>query len=784
MKFLKKFFIFSVVSFMLVSTVMGVLLYRLFQELPQVEELINYEYNLPTKVFDRYGNLIDEYYKQKRILVNINDIPLVMKNAVIAIEDSRFYEHPGIDIRRIAKAFWIDLKEWAFVQGASTITQQTAKLFLLSSERKIWRKMKEIFLALKIEKRFSKEEILEFYLNKAYFGNGAWGIGAASKIYFSKKVQELNLAEASLLAGLVQAPTRLNPYKNHELALTRRNLVLLQMYVQKFIDKDEYQKTKAEDILLDIHLENKDSDVAYFIELIRRKLLEDFGNLQLYQGGLKVYTTLDVKIQKKAQTSLKQGLYAIDKRHGYLGSLTNITTSSDIEEKTLQRLSRNKIAKGTIVYGIVTGIKEEEATVNLGSTTAILPLETTKWAKSWDLKELLNKNNEVKRLQNIFRRGDVIQVKIESIVSGNLEISLYQQPVNDGGVFVMDLETGHVLAVIGGYDNRRSEFNRAIQSYRQPGSAFKPIIYAASLENGYTASSILNDTPFVGKKSKNIKWLPKNYGGRFSGTLTLREALYRSKNNPTIRIVHDLGTDNIIQYARKLGITSKLPNDLSLSLGSASLTLEQLVIAYGVFANKGNLIKPIYITKIEDRYGNILQENITEKKGVTSEAVSFIITNILEDVIKKGTARKVNIFQRPIAGKTGTTNRNTDAWFVGYTPQVITGVYVGNDDPSTPLGYLETGSRTAAPIWRDVMIDAAKNYPPKSFRQPKSVKSLKIFSEDGLLACNNSQGSYFEYYKKGNEPTFCSSYQSKTALPKASNNEKEKLQQDKENIDL
>ncbi len=746
------FFVFSSFLFFVVT------------QLPKIDNLGDYKFELPTKIFDRNNELIDEFYIQKRILLTKEQIPEKLKQAFVAIEDNNFYTHFGVDFRRIIAAFIIDVKNLSFVQGASTITQQTAKLFLLQPDRKIIRKIKEILLAFQMEKKFSKDEIFTLYLNKAYMGNGAYGAAAASQVYFSKKISELDITEYAMLAALVKAPSRLAPTNNIKLATDRKNLVLKQMARLKFISPQELQVELAKEIKLNLSILDNKNAASYFVEEIRKKL-RGLGLKEVYKSGLNIYTTMDTSLQTTAHNVLKQGLLDLDKRHGYKGPIDSVL--DDQGELDLVKLQELKLFNryyqlDRIAKAYIEKIQKNELYLNLGDIKGVISLEpNTRWAIEWASDKIVNKYNWLTDFRTVFKKGDVLLVEVESqILDSELyKLNLYQEPINNGGIIALNPRTGEVLAMAGGHNFEDSEFNRTIQSKRQPGSAFKPIVYAAAVDNGYLTTSILEDTPVIFNSLKQkFTWFPKNYSGNFSGNVTLRESLYKSKNVPTVKLGIDLGAKNIIKYAKKFNIKSSLPNDPSISLGTASLTLLELTNAYSVFATNGKQAEPYMIAKILDRDKKMIYERAIKKsKQVIPASTAYIITSILKDVFTFGTARKINDFKQPIAGKTGTTNNNTDAWFIGYTPDIIVGVYVGNDRPAFSLGLLETGSTAAAPIWRDFMLVALKKLPVRDFIQPKSVEKVKIVKETGLLDCstNDKDSGYYEYFRITTAPTNC-----------------------------
>ena len=764
-------------------------LFYLSQDLPSLDDLVDPKYDLPTQIYDRNNELVAEFYTKRRVLIPFKKVPDVLVKALLSTEDSRFYSHIGIDPIRIVSALAVDIAQGRFAQGASTLTQQTARNFLLTSDKKVTRKLKEILLALKMESRFSKNQILELYLNKTYFGHGAYGIEAAAQAYFSKNTEELNLAEAAMIAGLPQLPSRWAPTHSMENATKRRNLVLKMMENAGFISKEERIKTAVTPIQLNLNLGLGYNETSYYTEHVRRYLYNKFGKEQLYNNGLKVYTMMDLKKQISAQNTLHQGLIDHDRRQGYRGPIKNLLQEIDEElglyvfdtergwdeekfkrldedsktladklynEKSQAIIAKNHLIIGGYVQGIVTKVNPRTVQVNLGQQQGKLLLNSMRWARpvNYDLQytqERLNNFNDILLV------GDVIKIEILDYDHINKEFTLVltQEPIANGGLLAMDPLNGEIVAMSGGYDFRESEFNRAIQGKRQTGSAFKSIVYSLALESSYTTSSMLDDTPFVGEGESGYK--PENDSRTFKGKMTFREALTNSKNVPSIRLTQELGTKAVIKHARKLGITADLPeDDLTIVLGTASLTLQEMVVTFGIFANGGRLVKPVFISRVEDRHGEIIEAyQPPEFEQVISEETAFLMTSILKDVVTRGTGWKAQAINRPSAGKTGSTNEYRDAWYLGYIPQLITGVYVGFDKSEQTLGHIETGSRAATPIWVDFMQQAVSAMPILPFKQPDGINMVKINIESGQLDCESGGKSRFEYYKAGTEPTQC-----------------------------
>jgi len=766
-----------------VTCLTGVL-YYLSQNLPSLDKLITPQYDLPTKIYDRNSNLITEFYIKQRELVSIEDVPDVLVKALVAIEDNRFYQHHGIDLYRIFNVLIIDVLRGEFVQGASTLTQQTAKMFLLTPEKRVIRKIREILLSLKMEKRLSKNRILELYLNKAYFGHGCYGIEAAALGYFNKHVTELNLAESALLVGLPQAPSKLAPTASIDRATRKRNLVLKKMAELGYISDMQRKQTSILPVKLRLRKQHDDdNETSYFAEYIRQYVHDKYGQNLLYRGGLKVYTTMDLKMQIYADSALRRGILEHDKRQGYRGPKSNLLkdiinemgwdndkylvhqenhpTKEILKEKIDQVTLKNHYVIGSSVLGVVEQVAQKKAKINLGNDIqGRLLLKSADWARPVDYHHELTWKTKLNNLNDVLKTGDVIELKIVDYDEEmrEFELNLVQKPLANGAIFVMDPNSGHVLAMSGGYDFRLSEFNRAIQSKRQAGSTFKPIVYSLALDSSFTPASLLDDTPFVDGVDGTYK--PNNYLNNYQGKLSLREALVHSKNIPTIRLAKELGTKAIIRRARKMGITAELPDDdLTIALGSASLSLAELVKTYAIFANGGNLVHPTFILKVIDIQGHVLERSEDPIKiPVISSETAFLMTDILVDVVQKGSGWRAKALGRPNAGKTGTTDNYVDAWYVGYIPQLITGVHVGFDDNQRRLGENETGSRAAAPIWLDFMKHATAQLPVLPFDEPEGLIMVRINPDSGLLDCESLENARFEYFKVGTEPTHCHEY--------------------------
>ena len=727
------------------------------KDLPKISTLKDYRPPTVTTVYSDDERKIAEFYRERRIVVPLDEMPKMLIEAFIAAEDSRFFQHKGIDFLSIFRAFFKNIEAGTVVQGGSTITQQVTKSFFLTPERSYRRKIKEAILAYRLDKSFSKEEILFLYLNQIYLGHGAYGVEAAAENYFGKTVRELNLAECAMLAGLPQAPSRYSPFRHPERATQRQIYVLIRMEEEEYITN--LQATEAINTPLDIKARRNwfIEKVPYYTEHVRRYVEKKYGSEMLYTGGLQIHAAVNIEMQKFALKATVNGLNAVDKRQGYRGPLKTLSPE-EIEtfSKTIQMdISETPLAEGRVVEGVVIEVNDADkyTLVRIGNDFGKIMFKTMKWARK------PNRNrapweDRIRKPSAALHEYDVIQVKI----NGRMEdedmwvLTLEQEPEVQAALLMMESETGQIKAMIGGRDYKDSEFNRAIQSRRQPGSAFKPIVYAAAIDKGYTPATVIIDSPVVFEDAKrDFIWKPKNYANQFYGPTLLREALSKSRNVVTIKILMDIGVDYVIDYARKLGITSHINRDLSIALGSSGMSLLEIVGSYSVFNNLGYLVEPIFVTKILDRDGNLLEENVTKREKVIEKNTAYIMTSLLESVVKQGTGHRAKALNRPVAGKTGTTNNLHDAWFVGYTPRYITGTWVGFDE-AQPLGKGETGSRAASPIWIEFMQDVLKDKPVRVFQVPEGVVFSKIDAETGLLPIPESKKTIFECFKEGTIP--------------------------------
>lgn len=774
-----------------VAMVLGILLiaylFYLNTQLPEVSQE-NFDYSLPTTIYDRSGQKVDEIYIKRRKLVIYEQLPEHLINGLIAKEDSRFFDHQGIDPLRMLKAAWVNLLAMRTVQGASTLTQQTARQFFLTLEKTWERKLKEILLAVKMEQEFTKNEIMVLYLNKVNFGD-AWGVSAAAEVYFSKKVEDLSLSESSTLVGLLPAPNAYKPTKNPHLSRQQRNIVLQRMFEEGFIPRSQMMASMSEPIVLAEGKDPKIEAAGYYVELVRRKLLELYGSKSLYEGGLHVYTAMDINFQISAHRALVNGVRSVDRRKGYRGPLSTmeLLPENKLAEEELYNLNSGRLPEiGKKFKGVVTGFAEDpDAKTNPQKDPETGDIISTKralvalgpdlegylfeqelmadWKVYLDMEEEEPEPKPFKKLEEIIKAGDLIQVELTGVdaLTGAYYLSLYQEPLANGALYSMDPTTGEVMAMVGGVRFGRgdgaSEFIRATQAERQPGSSFKPLIYAAAIEEGFTPATLLEDSPRTFLLSTGKKHTPANYDKRYLGRISLRESLMRSRNVPTVQLVDEIGARKVIEYSRRFGITTNMPEESIIALGTHSVKLSELTRAYGVFANSGKLVTPRYIRKILDSKGEVIYESPVVEEVAISEGTAFLVGDILRDVVRRpgGTAyRPMEGFTRPAGGKTGTTQNYTDAWYIGFIPQLVTGIYVGFDDPSIPLGPYETGGGTAAPVWKEYMTQVEGAMSVETFNQPDSVMSMRVTKGGEMVGpCDNISNSRFEWFKTATIPS-------------------------------
>ena len=721
-------------------------------DLPDYKILANYKPPVSSRVHSGDGQLIAEYALQKRLFIPYDSIPKKVINAFVSAEDKNFFSHPGVDAKSITRATIKNLKNFLSnkrLEGASTITQQVAKNFLLTSEVSLKRKIKEAILAFRIERAYSKDRIMELYLNQIYLGQGTYGIAAASLEYFDKAVNDLNYEEAALLAALPKAPSKYNPYKSIKKAKTRRDIVLKNLYENSYIDTEEYKKLKKIKIVTKKRKIKLLEEANFYTEEVRRSINDNYGYDELYKGGLSIRTPLNSDFQIKALQALREGLQEYDKRHGWRGPITNLkdaTWKNDIEKYVPDKSLNWKLAKIINVKKLLVEIEIEN------KENGIIDFKNINWTRANSFEDILKIN-------------DIIYVKK---IKKN-KWSLKQLPKINGAIVVMDPYTGRVLAMAGGFSFKLSEFNRATQAQRQPGSAFKPIVYAAALENGFNPSTLVLDAPFVIEQGLGLKtWKPENYGKKFYGPSTLRTGIEKSRNLMTVRIAQKVGFDQISKITEDFGIYKDVPELLSVSLGAAETTLTKLTSAYCTFVNGGKKVKPIFIDRIQDRRGKTIF-NADKRKCIGCEEISYLkndiptikdnseqiispgtahqITSMMEGVIKRGTGRKLRDLNLPLAGKTGTTNKNMDAWFLGFTSQLVIGVYVGFDEPKS-LGKYETGAKAALPIFKKFIKKVVKKKDALPFNVPKNINLVQVDVDTGKLPNSKTKVTIYESFKE------------------------------------
>lgn len=749
--------------------------------LPDYSHLANYAPPVTTRVYAGDGRLVAEYAVEKRTFIPINAIPPMVIQAFLSAEDKNFYSHSGVDFMGVARAVLINLRNKGMGNdrrpvGASTITQQVAKNFLLTNEVSIDRKAKEAILAFRIERALDKDRILELYLNEIYLGFKSYGVAAAAMNYFNKSLDELDLAEAAFLAALPKAPNNYNPLRHEEAAVERRNWVISRMVEDGAVTQADAQAAQAQPITLRDRPETElVTGGDFFAEDIRRDLVEGFGEDALYKGGLSVRSTLDPRLQKIANTTLRQGLVAYDLRHGYRGPVTRI----EVDPQWRQRLSALPAPAGLGEWelALVMGLKDKVAQLGFaGGYGGMIPMDELKWARP-PLED--QKLGPVPRQPaDVLAIGDVVMVeKVEKDSKGKDvaagTYALRQVPKVEGALVAIDPHTGRVLAMVGGYSHQRSQFNRATQAMRQPGSSFKPFVYLAALDSGYTPSSLVLDAPIALPQGPGLPlWKPSNYNNDFLGPTTLRVGLEKSRNLMTVRLAAAVGMDKIADYAKRFGITESLPKVLSMSLGAGETTPLKLTAAYAMLVNGGKRIRPTLVDRIQDRHGKTIYSHDLRfcegcsaaaytnqdmprlpdmREQITDPASAYQMVHILQGVVERGTGRRVASVGKPLAGKTGTSNDYMDAWFVGFSPDLAVGVFVGFDEP-TSLGNREAGGSVAAPIFRDFMDEALRNAPATPFRVPPSVRFVRVKAETGRLAMPGDTGVIHEAFKASYEP--------------------------------
>jgi len=729
-----------------------VILWTYSNKLPDYKFLKNYKPSVSSKLYSGGGELVSDFSSEKRVFVPYNTIPKKVIHAFLSAEDKNFFSHPGVDARGIIRAVFRNISNIIYekrLEGASTITQQVAKNFLLSNEVSLNRKIKEAILAFRIERALSKERILELYLNQIYLGQGAYGIASASLEYFDKPISKLDYAEASLLAALPKAPSKYNPFKNIDLAKRRRDLVIKNLYDNSYIGYKKYKKLLNTKITLKKRKKIYLEDARYYVEDVRKFIVEKYGFDRVYKQGFNIKTPINLDIQTIATQSLRDGLIQYDKRKGWRGPLLNKKDTNNWNND----LKKYHLEK-SIGWNLAIIKKKNKFFVEIETDQKIagkIEYQDVSWTK--------------KELDKLFKVGDIVYV---NKIKDNI-FSLKQLPKANGGIVVMDPFTGRVIAMSGGFSFKRSEFNRATQATRQPGSAFKPFIYALALENNFTPSTLILDAPIVLDQGEDLKkWKPENYGKKFYGPSTLRTGLEKSRNLMTVRIAQELGIKKITTFSKQLKIYENPEELMSISLGSAETTLLKLTTAYCSFINGGKLIEPIFVDRIQDSEGNTIynsEKRVCKKCNeisylgeeipkitdnfpqIFSAETAYQVTSMLEGAIQRGTGRKLKDLNLDLAGKTGTTDENNDAWFVGFTSNLVVGVYVGFDEPKS-LGRYETGSKTALPIFKAFIKNAVKKKDARPFKVAKNIKMMVIDLITGKKANFGSKKTIIEAFKK------------------------------------
>ena len=749
---LKKILILTIFLSLMAFVLIVSILWYYSNDLPDYKFLKNYKPPISSKLYSNDGQLLSEFSSEKRIFVPYNSIPTLVVNSFLSAEDKNFFKHPGVDARGVLRAIINNISNLLSsrrLEGASTITQQVAKNFLLSNEVSIDRKLKEAILAFRIERALTKQRILELYLNQIYLGEGSYGIASASLQYFDKSISELDYSEAALLAALPKAPSRYNPFKNKELAKFRRNLVLKNLYDNNYLNEDEFSNLSKKDINLkkrkSVYLENSN----YYVEDIRKLIVDQYGFDKVYKQGFTINTPLNLKLQEQATKSLRRGLVEFDKKKGWRGPITNKKYTSNWQKNLKDYKLEQSIGWKLAIIKKINRFSVEIETSD--QINGIIEFSSIDWTK--------------KNFQDLFEVGDVVYAEK---INDN-KFNLRQLPKVNGAIVVLDPYTGRVLALSGGFSFKNSEFNRATQAFRQPGSAFKPFVYALALENGYTPATLILDAPIVFDQGEDLKlWKPENYGKKFYGPSTLRTGVEKSRNLMTVRIAQNLGIKKIAKFASDLNIYENPEELLSLSLGSSETTLLKLTSAYSSFVNGGKLINPKFIDRIQDSEGNTifnsenrqcegckqisyLSKKIPKIKNnfaqIISKETAYQMTSILEGTVKRGTAKGLKDLNLDLGGKTGTTNKNTDTWFIGFSSNYVIGVYVGYDEPSS-LGKYETGARTAMPIFKDFVKNVIKKDNARPFKIPQGIKMLVVNSQTGERASYSDESIIIEAFKE------------------------------------
>jgi len=723
--------------------VLGGVVAAYVRDLPPLDILEDYEPSLITTLYDDQEKPFATFYEQRRILVPLADIPQMLQEAIIAVEDSRFYEHFGLDPVGILRAMWSNLKCLCRAEGGSTITQQLAKVLFFTPEKSLTRKAKEALLALKIERTYTKKKIVELYFNQIYFGHGAYGIEAAAQSYFKKSVGALNLAEAAMLAGLPRAPNFYSPILDPERARKRRHHVLQRMLQEGFITAEQAEAATAVPFDTAAFAQAKNVG-SHFVEYVRQHLEEKYGTYGVYHRGLKVYTTLNLAMQEAAEQAIKRGLLELGKQQGH-------------QSKSVSRRggtpARQQPVVGETAEATVTGRTADRVQVQIGADQAEIPLA--------EFKEVGFTN-----LEQMVKPGDQLFVRVLKRDAKRIQVTLAAAPELEGALLVLDPRQGGIKAMVGGYDFQQSKFNRAIQARRQPGSAFKPFVYATAFDMGLTPATVFEDSPVSFRtiiNGKPAEWSPENFDKQFRGPVTLRQGLEHSINVIAVKLIEQIGVHRVIRTAQRLGIKSQLRPELALALGVSEVSLLDMVSAYGVFAAGGYRVEPYAIKKVLDSKGGVLEEWFPEPQLVLRPETAFVLTHVMKGVVERGTGKRAKVLERPFAAKTGTTDYSTDVWFIGSTPSLVAGAWIGYDTKRS-LGPTATSGLLAVPIWMDFMRVIVHGQPPEDFPVPTGVVHSYVNYDSGEPVSPDDPGAILEYFVRGTEPRVVTSH-SPAVLP-------------------
>ena len=769
-RYLRRVLIAFAVMVLLVMAAAGAAGYAAYQELaiglPDVSALQDYQPSLVTEVYDRNEKLIAEFFVEKRRLVHLSEIPAHVLQATIAAEDSRFYSHGGVDYLGIGRAIVVNLRAGTTREGASTITQQVARNLFLTRERTMRRKIREAILARRIEQRYDKDSILQIYLNQIFYGHNTYGIEAAAQLYCGKSVADVSLADGAMIAGLPPAPNTYSPLRNPERSLQRRGHVLRRMVDEGYLEVKDAAAANREPMCSPgerPHVTHRVNKAPYFVEHVRQHLEDRYGPTALYRGGFTVHTTLDLRLQQAAQKAVRNGLLKVDRRirrGAWQRPSSSVELTSDaehnaarIEAITMAHGVSPTVRKGDLLAGVLLDVRQDSATVAIRKSRGVIKPGGVGWVRS-----VVGEEGEFGGdLTELLRRGDLVRVRVTEADPEGVahQLELEQDPRVQGALLALEANSNQVLAMIGGYDFDHSQFNRALRAVRQPGSAFKPVIYAAAVEAGMNPTSRVSDDPIEREIPGAATWRPENYDEEFLGPITMRLALTKSRNLATIDLLEKIGVDAACAYARRLGVRRDFPCVLSLALGSAEMTLMDVTTLYGVFANQGIYSEPVFIASIVDRFGTIKEKRLLSAQRVMSPEVAYTVTSMLESAVQHGTGRQARALERPAAGKTGTTNDFHDAWFIGYTPEIVAGVWVGFDNQAS-LGRRESGGRVAAPIWLEFMQEALQGQPVTDFPIPPGIRFVlqDVQGDTESIARTPEGGGFFEVFI---DPDFVSS---------------------------